>query len=72
MNENERQSNPLLVLIEQAKGIAKHHPEMAASYLAAIREKAKGMKPEELDQLLGDLPDIAEAARRSARSAFSS
>ena len=72
MNENERHSDPLVVLIEQAKGIAKHHPEMAASYLAAIREKAKGMKPEELERLLGDLPKIAAAARRPARSPFSS
>ena len=60
------ESDPLLALIEQAKGIAKHHPEMAASYLAAIREKAKGMKPEELDKLLGDLPRLAEASRRTA------
>ncbi len=72
MSENERQSDPLLVLIDQAKGIAKHHPEMAASYLAAIREKAKGMKPEELERLLGDLPKLAQAARRSARSPVSS
>ncbi len=60
------ESDPLLVLIEQAKGIAKHHPEMAASYLAAIREKAKGMKPEELEALLGDLPKVAEATRGAA------
>jgi hypothetical protein len=71
MNENERQSNPLLVLIDQAKGIVRHHPELAASYLAAIREKAKGMKPGELEPLLGDLPKIAEAARRPARSPLS-
>ncbi len=67
MGENESQSNPLAALIEQAKGIAKHHPEMAASYLAAIREKAKGMKPEELDRLLGDLPQIAESTRSRSR-----
>lgn len=60
------ESDPLLVLIEQAKGVAKHHPEMAASYLAAIREKAKGMKPEELDKLLGDLPRLVEASRSRA------
>ena len=67
MGETESQSDPLLALIEQAKGIANYHPELAASYLAAIREKARGMKPEELDGLLGDLPQIARAARTGSR-----
>ena len=58
------EADPLLILIEQAKRIARHHPELAATYLAAIREKARGMKPEELDALLGDLPKMAEASRR--------
>lgn len=58
------EADPLVILIEQAKRIARHHPELAATYLAAIREKARGMKPEELDQLLGDLPKVAEAFRR--------
>jgi hypothetical protein len=67
MGETESQSDPLLALIEQAKGIAKHHPELVTSYLAAIREKARGMKPEELDRLLGDLLQIAGAARAGSR-----
>lgn len=58
------ESDPLVNLIEQAKRIAPHHPELAAIYLAAIREKARGMKPEELEPLLGDLPRLAEAGGR--------
>ena len=57
-------ADPLVILIEQAKRIARHHPELAATYLAAIREKARGMKPEELEPLLGDLPKIAESSAR--------
>lgn len=58
------ESDPLLILIEQAKRIVPHHPELAAGYLAAIREKAKGLKPEELEHLLGDLAEAAETAGR--------
>ncbi len=57
------EADPLLILIEQAKRIAPHHPELAPIYLAAIREKARGTKPEELDALLGDLPKMAEASQ---------
>jgi len=59
MNE----SDPFLILIEQAKRIAPHHPQLAASYLAAIREKARGMNPAEVERLLGDLPDLVEASK---------
>jgi hypothetical protein len=59
MNE----SDPLTMLVEQARRIAPHHPELAASYVAAIREKARGMGPEELEKLLGDLPKPAEAPK---------
>lgn len=58
------EADPLVNLIEQAKRIARHHPELAAFYLAAIREEAKGIKPEELEPLLGDLPKLAEAVER--------
>ena len=61
------QDNPLVALAEQAKRIAEHHPELVLSYIAAICEKAKGLKPEELDQLLGDLPKLAEAAARKGK-----
>ena len=54
--------DPLIDLIEQAKRIARHHPALAAFYLAAIREKARGVKPEELEPLLGDLPKIAASS----------
>ena len=57
------ESDPLAVLVEQARRIAPHHPGLAASYVAAIREKARGMSPEELEKLLGDLPKPAEASR---------
>ncbi len=50
-------------LIAQAKRIAPHHPELAAAYLAAIRERARGVPPAELDRLLGDLPALAGAPR---------
>ncbi len=56
------ESDPLVILIEQAKRIVRHHPELAASYLAAIREKARGVKPEDLERLLGDLPKAAETS----------
>ena len=49
------EADPLTDLIEQAKRIARHHPDLAAFYVAAIREKARGVKPEELEPLLGDL-----------------
>ena len=58
------ESDPLTILIDQAQRIAAHHPELAASYLAAIREKARGMSPEEVEKLLGDLPKLVEASRR--------
>jgi hypothetical protein len=53
------ESDPLTDLIEQAKRIARHHPDLAAFYLAAIREKARGVKPEDLEPLLGDLLKLA-------------
>ena len=57
------ESDPLTILIDQAQRIAAHHPELAASYLAAIREKARGMNPAEVERLLGDLPDLVEASK---------
>ena len=56
-------ADPIITPVEQAMRIAKHHPELAATYLAAIREKTRGMKPEELDRLLGDLPKVVESSR---------
>ena len=58
------EADPLTMLIEQARRIAPHHPELVAPYLAAIREKARGVKPEELDRLLGDLSKVAKPSER--------
>jgi hypothetical protein len=58
------ESDPLTDLIEQAKRIARHHPDLAPFYLAAIREKARGVKPEELEALLGDLLKPAASSGR--------
>jgi hypothetical protein len=59
--------NPLQAFVDQAKRVAEHHPELAASYIAAIKEKARGLKPEELDRLLGKLPKIAEGTLQKAK-----
>ena len=56
------ESDPLAILIEQAKRIVPHHPELAAGYLAAIREKARGVKPEDLEELLTDLARSVKAS----------
>ena len=56
--------DPLTNLIEQARRIARHHPDLTAFYVAAIREKARGAKPEELEQLLGDLLKTAAPSGR--------
>jgi hypothetical protein len=56
--------DPLANLIEQAKRIARYHPDLAAFYVAAIREKARGVKPEEMEPLLGDLLRAAAPSGR--------
>ncbi len=42
-------------LVEQAKRVCAKHPDLLPSYLAAIREKGKGIKPDELQAILDEV-----------------
>ncbi len=42
-------------LVEQAKRVCAKHPDLLPSYLAAIREKGKGFKPDELQAILDEV-----------------
>lgn len=44
-----------LALVEQAKRVCPRHPDLLPAYLAAIREKGKGMKEEDLKAILDDV-----------------
>lgn len=42
-------------LVEQAKRVCVKHPDLLPAYLAAIEEKGKGMRAEELRALLKEV-----------------
>ena len=50
-------------LIDQAKRICSRHPEMLEPYLAAIRDKAKGVGEERLQGWLAEVAAVVPGSR---------
>ncbi len=54
-------------LVDQAKRVCAKHPELLPSYLAAISEKGKGIREDELqailDEVAGRVPEALEESR---------
>ncbi len=48
-------------LLDQAKRVSARHPELLPRYLAAIRDKARGMPPEQVEALLKEVSEAAAA-----------
>ncbi len=53
----------LQALLDQAKRVSALHPDLLTRYLAAIRDKARGMPSEELEALLKEVSEAVAAAR---------
>ena len=53
----------LRALIDQAKRICSRHPEMLEPYLAAIRDKAKGVGEETLQGWLAEVAAVVPGRR---------
>ncbi len=49
-------------LVDQAKRVSARHPELLARYLAAIRDKARGMPADQVEALLKEVSGAAAAA----------
>lgn len=53
-------------LVEQAKRVCARNPDLLPSYLAAIREKGKGITEDELQAILDEVAaDVPETLRQS-------
>lgn len=50
-------------LIDQAKRVCSRHPELLEPYLAAIRDKAKGLEEGALQRLLAEVSAVAHGPR---------
>ncbi len=53
-------------LIDQARRVCALHPDLLVRYLAAIRDKARGMPPKEVEALLESVSEAAAAGRPGA------
>jgi len=53
----------LRALIDQAKRVCSRHPELLEPYLAAIRDKAKGVGEEPLRSLLEEVAAVVPGRR---------
>jgi hypothetical protein len=54
----------LRALVEQAERVCSRHPDLLPAYLAAIREKGRGIGPDELQGILNQVARRAPEASR--------
>lgn len=48
-------------LVDQAKRVCARHPELLAAYVAAIRDKGRGMPEDALQSLVKEVSEAAAA-----------
>ncbi len=53
-------------LLDQARRVSVQHPDLLVRYLAAIRDKARGMTPDEVEALVREVSEAA-AGRAGTR-----
>ena len=54
-------------LVEQAKRVCPKHPDLAPAYMAAIREKGRGIRPDQLQAILDEVAKSAPKANEPGR-----